>query len=99
LNTAQLTAANQEYQSILDEISNIGSTATYNGNQVFTGTAVNVYTGDSTTIGSSIDALTIDTLSKASIGDATGTMSYTAGSTTVIATISYTGTAGETLAA
>ena len=30
LNTTQDTAANQEYQSILSEISNIGSTTTYN---------------------------------------------------------------------
>ena len=30
LNTSQQTAANQEYQSILSEINNIGSTTTYN---------------------------------------------------------------------
>jgi flagellin len=30
LNSSQDTAANQEYQSILSEISNIGSTTTYN---------------------------------------------------------------------
>ena len=31
LNAAQQTAANQEYQSILSEINNIGTTTTYNG--------------------------------------------------------------------
>ncbi len=32
LNSSQDTAANQEYQSILSEINNIGATTTYNGN-------------------------------------------------------------------
>src|ERR1035441_1971101 len=57
LNTSQTDAANQEYQSILSEISNIGSTTTYNGNAVFTGKNVDIYTGDSTTTGASIDSL------------------------------------------
>jgi flagellin len=35
LNSSQDTAANQEYQSILSEISNIGSTSTYNQQGVF----------------------------------------------------------------
>jgi len=48
LNTSQQAAANQEYQSILGEISNIGSTTTYNQNQVFGGT-FSIYVGDSTT--------------------------------------------------
>src|SRR5271167_1981801 len=54
LNSSQEAAANQEYQSILSEINNIGSTTTYNQNQVFTGTAagVGIYTGDSSQTGS-----------------------------------------------
>lgn len=91
LNTSQLSAANQEYQSILDEVSNIGATTTYNGNQVFTGTAVNIYTGDSTSTGHSTDALKISTLSSSSIGDTSGTLSYSA------QTISYTASAGTNL--
>src|ERR1035438_5645723 len=43
LNSSQDTAANQEYQSILSEISNIGSTTTYNGAAVFN-TNTNIYT-------------------------------------------------------
>ena len=35
LNTSQSGAANQEYQSILAEINNIGATTTYNGQAVF----------------------------------------------------------------
>src|ERR1700749_2013027 len=59
LNNAQLSAANQEYQSILAEINNIGLTTTYNQNQVFTGSAagVAIYTGDSSVNGASIDNL------------------------------------------
>jgi flagellin len=91
LNTSQLTAANQEYQSILDEVSNIGATTTYNGNQVFTGTAVNIYTGDSTSTGGSTDALTIDSLSSSNIGDTSGTLSY------ATQTISYSASAGSDL--
>src|ERR1700758_5512571 len=37
MNSSQDAAANQEYQSILAEINNIGSTTTYNSQQVFTG--------------------------------------------------------------
>ena len=62
LNSTQDTAANQEYQSILSEITNIGSTTTYNqaaGLRLHT----NIYTGDSSTAGSSVDDLNIRTLS------------------------------------
>jgi flagellin len=97
LNTSQDAAANQEYQSILSEIINIGSTTTYNGNSVFTGNAVDIYTGDSTTTGASVDALTIDTLTTASVGDTAGTMAYTAATGTTSATISYTASAGQDL--
>ena len=37
LNTTQEAAANQEYQSILAEVNNIGPTTTYNQEQVFNG--------------------------------------------------------------
>src|SRR5579859_1382586 len=79
LNSSQAAAANQEYQSILSEINNIGSTTTYNQNQVFTGSTVNVYTGDSSTTGASLDSLYFAQLSSASIGDAGGTISYGTG--------------------
>ncbi len=73
LNTSQDTAANQEYQSILSEINNIGSTTTYNQNQVFgSGNAVNIYTGDSSAQGSSVDDLNIAALSSANVGDTAG---------------------------
>lgn len=103
LNTSQDAAANQEYQSILAEINNIGSTTTYNGNAVFTGTALNIYTGDSTTTGASIDALTIDKLSSKTVGDSGGAVTYTAATsssgTTTPATISYAATGTQDLSA
>jgi len=91
LNTSQLTAANQEYQSILAEINNIGSTTTYNQNTVFGGTSdVAIYTGDSSTAGASIDSLHFAALTSASVGDAGGTVALTAASGSTPATIGYT---------
>jgi len=76
LNNAQESAADQEYQSILSEINNIGSTTTYNQNQVFTGSqeGVSIYTGDSSSAGSSIDDLFFAKLSSADVGDAGGSV-------------------------
>src|SRR5271154_5401364 len=76
LNSTQEAAANQEYQSILSEINNIGQTTTYNSNQVFTGSAagVNIFTGDSSTSGSSIDNLYFASLSSSTVGDSGGSV-------------------------
>jgi len=76
LNSTQEGAANQEYQSILAEVNNIGSTTTYNQQQVFNSTNVAIYTGDSSTSGSSLDLLNIHTLSETSVGDSNGVMTY-----------------------
>jgi len=80
LNTSQEAAANQEYTSILAEVNNIGSTTTYNQEQVFTGNTTSIYTGDSSTAGSSIDDLNIRTLSESSVGDTGGKMTYSSNS-------------------
>jgi flagellin len=76
LNTTQEAAANQEYQSILSEINDIGQTTTYNSQQVFTGAAAgtNIYTGDSSTASSSIDNLYFAPLSSTTVGDSGGTV-------------------------
>jgi flagellin len=79
LNASQDTAANQEYQSILSEISNIGSTTTYNDKTVFGNTGVNaynIYVGDSSAAGASIDSLSIGGLSDSKVGETNGTMAY-----------------------
>jgi flagellin len=78
LNSTQDTAANEEYQSILSEISNIGSTTTYNDEKVF-GSNTDIYTGDSTLAGSSINSLNIASLSSSNVGDTNGVMSYSSG--------------------
>jgi flagellin len=76
LNSSQEAATDQEYQSILSEINNIGSTTTYNQNQVFTGSqaGVSIYTGDSSSTGSSIDNLYFAKLTSSSVGDSGGTV-------------------------
>ncbi len=83
LNSSQDAAANQEYQSILSEIDNIGSTTTYNQNAVFNSTT-DIYTGDSSAQGSSIDSLNIRSLSSSNVGDTGGAMSYTGGQSVFI---------------
>src|ERR1039457_4047765 len=79
LNSSQDAAANQEFQSILSEVNNIGSTTTYNAQKVFGGADVAVYTGDSSTQSASVDNLHFASVSSASLGDANGTMQYSAG--------------------
>jgi flagellin len=85
LSTSQDAAANQEYQSILAEINNIGTTTTFNGNSVFSGNA--------TTTGGATDALTIADLTSASVGDLGGVIASTG------TAISYTPGTGEDLSA
>ena len=89
LSSSQNTAANQEYQSILAEVNNIGATTTFNGNSVF-GASASIYTSDGTGTGTSVDTLTIAALSSAKVGDANGTITYTAAAGAVPATIGYT---------
>ena len=88
LNSTQEGAANQEYQSILSEINNIGQTTTYNQEQVFNGSEVAIYTGDSSSVGSSLDDLNIRTLSESSVGDTGGKMAYSSGSNSVFINLS-----------
>ena len=92
LNSVQEGAANQEYQSILAEVNNIGQTTTYNQEQVFDGNTIAIYTGDSSTEGSSIDDLNIRTLSESSVGDTGGAMAYSNGSNNVFIDLSNAGT-------
>ncbi len=73
LNSSQDAAANQEYQSILAEVNNIGSTSSYNGVAVF-GSTTAIFTGDASAIGSSVDTLSVKALTSASVGDVGGTI-------------------------
>ncbi|MFP5237885.1 MAG: flagellin [Acidobacteriota bacterium] len=92
LNSTQENAANQEYQSILAEITNIGSTTTYNQQQVFSGKTVDIFTGDSSNSGSSVDQISIRTLSSGSVGDSNGAMTYSNGQGNVFVDLSNAGT-------
>ncbi|MGC1870522.1 MAG: flagellin [Acidobacteriaceae bacterium] len=73
LNSSQDAAANQEYQSILAEVNNIGSTSSYNGVAVF-GSSTAIFTGDASAIGSSVDTLNIKSLTSTTVGDVGGTI-------------------------
>jgi flagellin len=68
LNSSQISSANAEYQNILTEIGNIGSTTNFNGNSVFTGTATNLVVSDGTSTGTTTFADTVGTLTASSIG-------------------------------
>src|ERR1700689_4891115 len=92
LNSTQEAAANQEYQSILAEINNIGSTTTYNQEQVFAGNTIAIYTGDSSSTGSSVDNLYIRPLSSSNVGDSAGAISYSSGANNVFVDLSRDGT-------
>jgi flagellin len=66
LSTAQATALDGEYQSILTEIGTIGSTTNYNGTTIF-GTTATVYTSDGTAAGSNTTSTAIGALSAAAL--------------------------------
>jgi flagellin len=68
LTTAQATAADTEFQSILTEIGNIGTSTAFNGTAVFSATAVNFVVTDGTTAGTTTIAAKVGVLTSASLG-------------------------------
>jgi flagellin len=68
LNANQVSSADQEYQNILTEIANIGTSTNYNGQNVFSATPVKVFVSDGTASGSSTFSETVGVLTKASVG-------------------------------
>jgi len=68
LNAAQLSAANTEFTSIVQEITNIGTSTNFNGNAVFSATASNIVTTDGTATGVTTFAPVVGVLTNASIG-------------------------------
>jgi len=68
LTTAQSTAANTEYQSILSEITQIGSTTNFNGTAVFSATPLTTFTSDGTTGGTTTTSTTAGVLSATALG-------------------------------
>jgi len=82
LNSNQVSAANQEYQNILNEVGNIGSTTNFNSNSVFTAAATNIVVSDGTGSGTTTFADTIGVLTKGSVGQSAGVTTVTAGTAT-----------------
>jgi flagellin len=72
LTTAQTTAADTEFQSIVTEIGNIGSATNFNSSPVFSNTVTNFVVTDGTATGTTTIAATIGALTTASVGTATG---------------------------
>jgi flagellin len=68
LNTNQVAAANSEYQNILTQVGNIGSTTNFNGNSVFTSTAKTVFVSDGTASGADSYSEKVGTLGVSGIG-------------------------------
>jgi len=68
LNSSQIGSANQEYQNILTEINNIGSTTNFNGNSVFTNTSKTVFVSDGTSSGATTFSEVVGNLSATSVG-------------------------------
>jgi flagellin len=104
LTAAQSTAADTEYQSILKEITQIGSTTNFNGTAVFSATPITTFTSDGTTAGTTTTSTTTGALSAASLlltGDLTSATDATTSLdaiTTAINTVSGTrGTIGASV--
>jgi len=72
LTVAQSTAADTEFQSIVTEIGNIGSTTNFNSTNVFSAAATNFVVSDGTAGGTTTIAATTGALTGASVGTATG---------------------------
>ncbi len=90
LTTAQATAADTEFQSIVTEIGNIGSTTNFNSSSVFSASATNFVVSDGTTSGTTTISATVGALTSANVGgaDLSGdSLTSTANATTALADI------------
>lgn len=67
----QRTALDAEFTAIKDEIDNIGTTTTYNGQAIFSATALDVYLSDSSATGVSTISVTTGVVDSAHLGSVT----------------------------
>jgi flagellin len=72
LTTDQSAAANTEFQSIVTEIGNIGTSTNFNSTAVFSATATDFVVSDGTTTGTTSFSDTVGALTSASVGTASG---------------------------
>jgi flagellin len=96
LTSGQVSSANQEYQNILSQIGNIGSTTNFNSSNVFSSTATNIVVTDGTSSGLNTYADTVGTLNTGSVGTTAAAAVTTAGITTstTAPTVAVTNQAG-----
>jgi flagellin len=83
LTTGQVSSANQEYQNILSQIGNIGSTTNFNSSNVFSASATNIVVTDGTSSGLNTYADTVGSLTTASVGTTAAAAPATAAATPV----------------
>ena len=84
LSTAQATALDTEFQSILSEITQIGSTTNFNGTAVFGGSA-STFTSDGTSTGATTTTTAIAALTPAALGLTGNLLTATAAQTALTA--------------
>jgi flagellin len=92
LNSTQERAADQEYQSLLDEIDNIGLTTTYNQLPVFgngSSNIISLFSSDSSKNGTSEISLNFAPVSASTLGDEGGKIKATPANGNTPATIGY----------
>lgn len=87
LTTDQATAANTEFQSILSEINQIGSTTNFNGVAVFSATAQTVFTSDGTSNGHTTTSTTTGALSSSTLSLASDVLTSTSAAQTALTDI------------
>ena len=90
LTTAQATAADTEFQSIVKEIGNIGSTTNFNSSAVFSASATKFVLSDGTTAGTTTISATVGALTTANVGGSdlsTSVLTSTTGATSALAAI------------
>jgi len=86
----QFTAMNNEFTNIVSEINSIGSNTYYNGKQVFSGSALNVFMGDGSQTMSVSSTLPTLTASGLGLNDAAATSTLYATANPTVATSNVT---------
>jgi flagellin len=85
LSTAQSTAVDTEFQSILSEITQIGSTTNFNGTGVFSATPQTTFTSDGTTGGTATTSTAVGALSATTLALTGNLLTTTAAATSLTA--------------
>jgi flagellin len=98
LTSAQSTAADTEFQSIVTEIGNIGTSTTFNGTAVFGAGATNFVVTDGTTAGTTTIGAVIGALTAGSVGTTGAPSATTAGAGAVLTGTDLTSATNATAA-